>query len=95
MAIYEYRCEIDGAFEVSLPMGTAPEAFECSACGGRAQRIVSMPSVRTGARTAWLGAVDRARRSAHEPEVVTSPPPVRSSQRRVPYNPAWRGLPRP
>ncbi len=32
MATYEYRCDEDGAFEVTRALGTAPESVPCPAC---------------------------------------------------------------
>lgn len=95
MAIYEYQCEHHGVFEVTRPLGTAPPSVACGACGAQAPRIVSLPCVRTGARSAWIGAMDRAQKSRHEPEVVTSLPPAGVSRQTVKMTPALRSLPRP
>ena len=45
MAIYEYRCERDGAFDVMRPIGTAPASVECPECAGDAMRVFSNPMV--------------------------------------------------
>ena len=96
MALYEYRCEQDGAFEVTRPLGTAPLSVACSVCGREARRIISLPMIRTGARSGWTAAMDRAEKSRYEPEVVTSPPAVTGARRRtLPLTPTLRGLPRP
>jgi putative FmdB family regulatory protein len=97
MAIYEYRCDLDGVFEVSRPLGTAPQSVTCSICGGEARRIVSMPMILSGSRSAWSAAIERAEKSRHEPEVVTSLPSTGARRRTtvLPLTPTLRGLPRP
>ena len=45
MAIYEYRCEVDGPFDVTLPIGTAPSSIACPACAGEAGRVYTNPMV--------------------------------------------------
>src|SRR5690606_14009645 len=47
MAFYEYRCEADGAFEVVLPMGTAPASLACPECAGEAARVFTNPMLGT------------------------------------------------
>lgn len=39
MARYAYRCPDHGEFDVDLPMGTAPQAVDCSQCSRRARRV--------------------------------------------------------
>jgi putative FmdB family regulatory protein len=43
MATYDYRCERDGVFELTLPIGTAPTDAPCPECGEDAPRIFSAP----------------------------------------------------
>lgn len=43
MATYDYRCEHDGVFELSMPLGTAPSAAPCPECSGEAPRIFAAP----------------------------------------------------
>jgi putative FmdB family regulatory protein len=95
MAIYEYRCEYDGLFEVMRPLGTATPTVDCPSCGAAAGRAISMPSVRTGVRSAWLAAMDHAQKSRHEPDVVTSLPRSGSRRRHAVMTPALQRLPRP
>lgn len=95
MAIYEYRCDIHGLFEVMRPLGTAAPTVECPACGVAAVRAMSMPSVRTGGRRAWMAAMDHAQKSRHEPDVVTSLPPSGRRRRQAVVTPALQRLPRP
>ncbi len=97
MAIYEYQCDQDGVFEMHLPMGTAPQSVTCAECGGEARRVISLPMVRRGARTAVFTAIGRAEKSRFEPEVVTSLP-VTGVHRRtpvLPLTPTLARLPRP
>ena len=60
MAIYEYRCDQDGVFEVMRPLGTAPAAVACPVCNREAPRIVSAPMILTTSRSAWSAAIERA-----------------------------------
>jgi putative FmdB family regulatory protein len=97
MATYTYRCERDGVFDVSRPIGTAPKSVACPACGGKAQRVISVPMIRCGTRSLYSAAIERAEKSRYEPEVVTSVPsagavnPVRWAN----MTPALARLPRP
>ncbi|HTI33565.1 MAG TPA: zinc ribbon domain-containing protein [Miltoncostaea sp.] len=43
MAAYDYRCETDGVFELTAPLGTAPSEAPCPECGKDAPRIFSAP----------------------------------------------------
>lgn len=97
MAIYEYRCEQDGVFEVTRPLGTAPESVTCSACGSEARRVFSVPMVRCGSRTGLFAAIEHAEKSRHEPQVVTSVPSAGARRRTpvLPLTPTLRRLPRP
>ena len=97
MANYEYRCDQDGVFEVTRPLGTAPGSVSCSVCGSEARRVISLPMVRSGSRSAWSAAIDHAEKSRHEPEVVTSLPSTGARRRTpvLPLTPTLRRLPRP
>jgi putative FmdB family regulatory protein len=96
VAIYEYRCERDGAFEVNRPIGTAPTSIACPACAGDAGRVFSRPMVSLAPR-ALVAALDHEEKTRHEPELVTSLPPARARRRTpvLPLTPALRRLPRP
>lgn len=97
MAIYEYCCDQDGVFEVTLPLGTAPGSLTCSVCGSDARRVFSIPNLRRGSRTAVFAAIDHAEKSRYEPKVVTSIPPT-GARRQTPMarmTPALQRLPRP
>lgn len=97
MAIYEYRCALDGVFEITRPLGTAPESVRCSTCGSEARRIISMPTVISGTRSAWSTAIEHAEKSRYEPDVVTSLPASGARRRTpvLPLTPTLRRLPRP
>jgi len=96
MAIYEYRCEQDGAFELTGPLGVPPEAAVCPACNGAARRVFSKPMLSFAPR-ALVAAIDQAEKSRYEPEVVTSLPPAHPRKRTpvLPLTPTLRRLPRP
>jgi putative FmdB family regulatory protein len=95
VAIYEYQCEQDGRFDVVRPLGTAPPFVACTVCGGESRRVISAPMLRTGSRSAWTAAIDRADKSRFEPEVVTSLPSNGVRGRTLSMTPALRSLPRP
>jgi predicted nucleic acid-binding Zn ribbon protein len=96
VAIYEYKCVVDGVFDVSRPIGTAPAAIGCAVCGIEARRVFSAPMLFRGSR-ALFAAIDHAEKSRDEPDVVTSIPST-GARRRTPMatmTPALRRLPRP
>jgi putative FmdB family regulatory protein len=93
MATYTYRCPEDGPVDVRLPMGTAPAAVECPACGAPAARRFAAPMLGLAHRGA-LATLDRAEASRSEPAVVSAPPsaPHRPAAR---LDPRTARLPRP
>lgn len=96
MPAYDYRCDRDGLFEVTRPLGTAPASIACPECRGESRRVFATPMLTTSPRP-LVAAIDRAEKSRHEPEVVTSLP-ARGARRRtpvLPLTPTLRGLPRP
>lgn len=95
MAIYEYRCNLDGLFDKNFPLGTAPALVPCLTCGRQAQRVLSAPMFKSASRAAWTAAMDRAEKSRCEPEVVTALPSAGAARRTIPLTPKLRGLPRP
>jgi putative FmdB family regulatory protein len=96
MAIYEYRCEADGSFEIVRPMGTAPASVACPECASESMRVFSNPMISFAPR-ALVAALDHEEKSRHEPEVVTSLPPAGARRRTpmMPLTPTMRRLPRP
>jgi putative FmdB family regulatory protein len=97
VATYEYRCDQDGVFEVTRPLGTAPESVRCSVCGSEARRVFSIPMLRRGSRTGLFAAIEHAEKSRDEPDVVTSLPSTGARRRTpvLPLTPTLRRLPRP
>ena len=96
MAIYEYRCDTDGAFEVMRPMGTPSASTACPVCNSEARRVFSKPMLARTPR-AVVTAIDHAEKTRDEPEVVTSLPPAGARRRTpvLPLTPTLRRLPRP
>ncbi len=97
MALYEYRCEQDGVFEIMRPLGTAPPSALCAVCGSQAARVISVPRILTGRRAAWMAAMDHSHKSRYEPEVVGALPSAGapSRSRTLQMTPALQRLPRP
>ena len=96
MAIYEYRCQLDGPFEVMRPIGTAPASIACPVCAGESGRVFSSPMISLAPR-ALVAALDHEDKTRHEPDVVTSLPPAPAHQRTpvLPLTPTLKKLPRP
>jgi len=85
MAAYDYRCESDGVFELTLPLGTAPTAAPCPECGEDAPRIYSAPL--TTPIT-----LDRSGPGGMTP--IPAPPGARPPGQ-LPMTAPMRGMPRP
>lgn len=96
MAIYEYRCERDGPFEVTRPIGTAPASIACPECASEAARVFSSPMVSFAPRE-LVAALDHEEKTRTDPDVVTSLPPAPAHKRTpvLPLTPTLRRLPRP
>jgi putative FmdB family regulatory protein len=97
VALYDYRCEDDGVFEISRPLGTAPGSAACPLCGGEATRVFSTPMLATTAPKELVSAIDHAEKTRHEPDIVTSLPrrPAHERTPVLPLTPRLRKLPRP
>lgn len=97
MVMHEFRCPQHGAFEALLPMGVIPLQTPCPRCGSAAPRQMSAPRVVRSSHSKWLGAVERADKSRHEPEVVDAVPPDGAPRRirQAPWTPLLQRLPRP
>jgi putative FmdB family regulatory protein len=93
VALYNYLCVECGPFEVSLPIGTAGPDEGCPICGRPAGRKYTAPAV-TSPRSALNRAREAADKSAHEPQILSGPPPRTASRRRS-SNPLHAKLPRP
>jgi putative FmdB family regulatory protein len=70
--VYEFICEDCGPFEQQRSFAEAGEPMACPSCGCEARRVYSPPNTRK-MPAALSGAMDRAEKSAHEPEVVRRP----------------------
>lgn len=97
MAIYEYRCEADGTFELSLPIGTAPASVACPMCASEAGRVFSTPMVASFAPRELFAALEHEEKTKTDPDVVTSIPrrPKHERTPMAPLTPALKKLPRP
>ncbi|WP_204045290.1 FmdB family zinc ribbon protein [Acrocarpospora phusangensis] len=93
MAVYAYRCPNCSEIEVVFPIGTASASASCPDCGATSVRVFSAPML-ARTPTALSAQLQRAERSASEPEVVTSPPSRRGGPK-VGVHPATSRLPRP
>jgi putative FmdB family regulatory protein len=96
VAIYEYRCEIHGAFDIARPIGTAPASIACPQCTNEADRVFSSPMVSFAPRE-LVAALDHAEKTKTDPDVVTSLPRRPKHERTpvAPLTPALKKLPRP
>lgn len=96
MAIYEYRCEQHGTFEVTRAIGTAPASLACPACEREARRVFSAPML-SSTPPGLVAAIDHAEKTRDEPDLVTSLPPADPRRRTpvLPLTPTLRRLPRP
>ncbi|WP_396656525.1 FmdB family zinc ribbon protein [Microbacterium sp.] len=95
MPRYDFRCGCSAEFTATYPMSAVPEVADCPRCGERARRRLTAPHLsRTG--SAAFGLIDRAARSAHEPEVVSGSLPGRRRRPGTPVtsNPLHAKLPR-
>ncbi|WP_420783255.1 FmdB family zinc ribbon protein [Streptomyces sp. LPB2020-019-1HS] len=91
MTTYEYSCAHCGRFVQRLPMGSAPSALDCPACGSRAGRVYSSPGlIRAPARLTTLR--EHEERSREEPEVIRRGSAAAPTAR--PAHPALARLPR-
>jgi putative FmdB family regulatory protein len=70
--VYEFVCEDCGPFEQRRSFAEAGEPMACPSCGRKARRVYSMPNTKKMS-AALSGAMDRAEKSAHEPEVIQRP----------------------
>lgn len=97
MAIYEYRCDEHGLFEIMRPLGTAPQSAPCAVCGRDAVRAISVPRLVSAARAGVFAAIERADNSRYEPAVVSSIPASGAYRRprTATLTPARARLPRP
>ncbi len=96
MALYEYRCEHDGTFDIMVPLGTAPAQSTCPVCTEPAPRVFSSPMLKSVPR-GLVAALDHEEKTRESPDIVTSLP-ASGARHRTPMaqmTPALRRLPRP
>ncbi|GAA4758396.1 zinc ribbon domain-containing protein [Citricoccus nitrophenolicus] len=96
MPLYEFRCPAGTTTDLSFSMATVPSFVDCPDCGAPAPRQISVPRLSRAGSPA-MQVMDRTRRSAESPEVVTSIP-AESGRRAVPrhtQHPLHQKLPRP
>jgi len=72
VAIYDFVCEDCGSFEQRRSFAESGAPAACPSCGREARRVYSMPNTRR-MPGALSGAMNRAEKSAHEPEVIQRP----------------------
>ncbi len=72
MPIYEFLCEDCGPFEERRSFEEAGNPAVCPECGTAARRVYSVSRLKT-ILPALSNAMNRAEKSAHEPEVVRQP----------------------
>jgi putative FmdB family regulatory protein len=86
MATYDYRCEQDGVFELTMPLGTAPSDAPCPECGEEAPRMFSAP-LTTAPGLDRSGPFGMTR--------IPAPPGARPPMSQLPMTAPMRGMPRP
>jgi putative FmdB family regulatory protein len=88
MPRYDYICQACGIFEHSCALQAATDPVVCPTCATEAKRVYSPPGlVKTSAVLAKR--LDRAHKSAYEPEVVKRAPTSQGA------NPVVHGSGRP
>jgi len=70
MATYAYRCPACGTFDLTRPMGEAPERVECPRCAASSPRQWTPPLL-AQMNPALRSALSREEASRDAPEVVT------------------------
>lgn len=91
MASYDYRCERDGVFELTMPMGTAPSNAPCPECGEDAPRSFTAPLTA-------IPSLDRSGPGGMTPIPAppgARPPGARPPVSQLPMTAPMRGMPRP
>jgi hypothetical protein len=94
MTTYTYRCPRHGTVDVRCAFGAAPRVEPCPTCGEPMPRSYTPPLLGS-ARADLVAQIDRAERSASEPEVVRTLPRAPRPRRAPAANPALARLPRP
>lgn len=94
MPTYTFECAAHAAFDLRLAMSEDTASASCPQCGAAARRRYHAPTLRSGNDSARR-LLDATQRSAHEPALVTAPPPRRAHRRPTTTDPRTAKLPRP
>jgi putative FmdB family regulatory protein len=78
VALYEYRCAKGHSIEIFHPMDETPEVV-CDQCGGKAERVLSMPMIHT--QYYFSPQVQGANRPRHKPSSEKPLPTITSSEK--------------
>ncbi|GAB3845084.1 FmdB family zinc ribbon protein [Nesterenkonia populi] len=93
MPLYEFRCARCGVFDSHHSMADVPRERGCPQCADRSRRVFTAVGL-TRLGSAQAKAIDRAQKSASEPEVVTGAA-GRPRATPVTNDPRHQKLPRP
>ena len=85
MPVYDFVCENCGPFEQQRSFAEAGDPMTCPSCGAEARRVYSMPNTKRMSN-ALSGAMNRAEKSAHEPEVARRPTEGKGSGKKHHHN---------
>ncbi len=85
MPVYDFVCEDCGSFEQQRSFTEAGNPMTCPSCGRKARRVYSMPNTKRMSN-ALSGAMNRAEKSAHEPEVARRPVEGKRSSKKHHHN---------
>jgi putative FmdB family regulatory protein len=85
MPVYDFVCEDCGPFEQQRSFAEAGNPMKCPSCGREARRVYSMPNTKRMSN-ALSGAMNRAEKSAHEPEVAHRPVEGKGSGKKHHHN---------
>ena len=80
MPLYAFRCENDGPFECWRPLNEAGMPMICSKCQAVASRVYTAPGL-VKTPSALAQALNRAEKSAHEPEVLKREYPISEEEK--------------
>ncbi len=85
MPVYDFVCEDCGSFEQQRSFTEAGNPMTCPSCGRKARRVYLMPNTKRMSN-ALSGAMNRAEKSAHEPEVARRPVEGKRSSKKHHHN---------
>ena len=93
MPTYEFVCQNSHVTARLASINDIPVSVDCGDCGEPTRRIYSAPYLGHSDR-ARVTALDRAAKSAHEPEIVRGTHPGTTATARTTQNPLHQRLPR-